>query len=540
MKSADVLTAFLELYDVGRIKEKLIKNTADNKRGFEMGGKTPANMMLYGTPVKLLDGGPTEKLYEGFLDSGYARRCFFCFIDTHRLHVLSVDERMAILGNNTHDSVLEDANAQLTLLADASNANTTVGMAEAVFRELMTYQVHCEQRAMDMPEHDDMSRAEMIHRYFKCVKLAGALAFFDSTMEITMSQLHGAIKATEESGNAFHKMRNRERDYVRLAKYIASTDRRVTHVDIGEDLSFYPSSGPKRTELISLSMAWAHKNSVVIKKHFIDSIEMFSGSMPKVTNLDELIISHGSHQAYGYTNDLAPWTKMDRMLGVNGYNWVNHFLNEGHRADDDVMQGFNIVVLDVDSGDVPVSTAELLLTDYEYILHTTKSSTDVKPRYRIIMPMSHTLEMDKAEYGQFMENLFDWFPIGVDRAAKDRCRKWATCASGTVITNQGKLLDPLVFIPKTKKDEQIKAQRKEFRSMDGIERWFITNTGDGNRNNNMMRYAFMLADSGKDLLEVQEAIKSLNGKMADSLSEDELTDTIFKSLARKFIKARNE
>ena len=55
--SVDVLTLFLELYDQGIVKQKLTKNTAENQRGEELDGKTPTNMLLFGTPAKLLDGG---------------------------------------------------------------------------------------------------------------------------------------------------------------------------------------------------------------------------------------------------------------------------------------------------------------------------------------------------------------------------------------------------------------------------------------------------------------------------------------------------
>ncbi|MGY8716152.1 MAG: DUF3987 domain-containing protein, partial [Candidatus Poseidoniales archaeon] len=75
--NTDVLNSFLELYDVGKIKAKLIKNTAENLRSEEIDGKTPTNMMLYGTPSKLMNGGKTEEEYLSMLDTGYARRCLF-------------------------------------------------------------------------------------------------------------------------------------------------------------------------------------------------------------------------------------------------------------------------------------------------------------------------------------------------------------------------------------------------------------------------------------------------------------------------------
>src|SRR5690606_20262219 len=44
--STDVLTLFLELYDQGIVKQKLVKNTAENQRGEQIDGKTPTNMLL--------------------------------------------------------------------------------------------------------------------------------------------------------------------------------------------------------------------------------------------------------------------------------------------------------------------------------------------------------------------------------------------------------------------------------------------------------------------------------------------------------------
>src|SRR5690606_13918184 len=81
--NSEVLTTFLELYDVGRIKQKLIKNTNENLRHEEIIGRTPTNMMLFGTPSRLLDGGKVEDEFYLMLDTGYARRCFFSYAKKH-------------------------------------------------------------------------------------------------------------------------------------------------------------------------------------------------------------------------------------------------------------------------------------------------------------------------------------------------------------------------------------------------------------------------------------------------------------------------
>ncbi|PIZ55360.1 DUF3987 domain-containing protein, partial [Candidatus Uhrbacteria bacterium CG_4_10_14_0_2_um_filter_41_7] len=71
LSNSDVLSTFLELFDVGKIKQKLTKNTKDNVRSEEIEGGTPTNLLLFGTPSKLLNGGKTEEEFYSFLETGY-------------------------------------------------------------------------------------------------------------------------------------------------------------------------------------------------------------------------------------------------------------------------------------------------------------------------------------------------------------------------------------------------------------------------------------------------------------------------------------
>ena len=94
--NVDVLNTFLELYDIGLIKQKLIKNTAENIRSEELPGNTPTNLMMFGTPTKLLDGGRVEEEFKQFLETGYARRLLFGYtVDSHRTKYASPEERYA-------------------------------------------------------------------------------------------------------------------------------------------------------------------------------------------------------------------------------------------------------------------------------------------------------------------------------------------------------------------------------------------------------------------------------------------------------------
>ena len=94
--NVDLLNAFLELYDVVLIKQKLIKNTQESVRSEELPGSTPTNLMMFGTPTKLLDGGRTEEEFKEFLETGYARRLLFGYTtESHRTKYASAQERYA-------------------------------------------------------------------------------------------------------------------------------------------------------------------------------------------------------------------------------------------------------------------------------------------------------------------------------------------------------------------------------------------------------------------------------------------------------------
>ncbi|MDD0675355.1 hypothetical protein PS002_23370, partial [Shigella sonnei] len=78
-------------------------------------------------------------------------------------------------------------------------------------------------------------------------------------------------------------------------------------------------------------------------------------------------------------------------------------------------------------------------------------------------------------------------------------------------------------------------QLKDQSQLDNLERWVMNNTGDGNRNNMLLRYAMLLADSGFSFQDIKDKTIKLNDKLADKLSEIELSSTIFHTLANKLV-----
>lgn len=537
--NVDVLNAYLELYDQGIIKNKLTKNTAENTRGEEIDGKTPTNLLLFGTPAKLFDGGQTEDQFYSFLETGYARRCIFGLgVQMRKAFHTQTPEEMYARSIKTDNSATITKYSQLFHgLADPAVFGWKLAVSDEVGITLLRYKIACERAAEEMPDHKEVQKSEISHRYFRALKLAGAYAFIDQSIEIEIHHLLQAILLIEESGQAFQSILKREKTYVKLAKYIAGTENEVTHADLNEALPFYKSGTAARNEMMMMAMAWGYKQHIIIKKRFEDGIEFFKGETLEITNLDEVRISYSDNWAYNYQNEIVPFTELHNLTQEPGMHWTNHHFRNGHRAEENGVPGFNLLVIDVDKG-ISLSMAHELMRDYKFLTYTTKRHTEEANRFRLILPINYTLYLDSEEYKEFMVNVLSWLPFECDESTIQRARKWESCDKGSYHYNfEGDMVDALAFIPKTTKNEQWKLNNATVQSLDNLERWFAQRMESGNRNNQMLKFALALVDSGMDFLSISQQIKSFNEKLANRLSEDEINSTILQTVSKKMSKS---
>lgn len=538
LNSTEVLTVFLELYDQGKTKLKLTKQSADNQRGEDIDGKTPANMLLFGAPSKLLDGSNTEEQFWAFMETGYARRCLFAFGEQKdRVNSdLSPAEIYTKLIQPSNNAATFKWSNHFHRLADPAMFKWRMEVPDDVAIQLLTYKIDCERRAEKMPQHDEIRKAEMGHRYFKSLKIAGALAFVDESSEIEMDHLMSAILLVEESGQSFNRIMNREKSYVRLARYIADVASEVTQSDLVESLPFYSGSNAKRNEMMTLATAWGYRNHILIKKSFIDGIEFFKGETLKETNLDEVTISYSDNFAYNYANEKVPFDQLHTLAQAPDMHWANHHFRNGHRHDENAIPGFNLIVVDCD-GEVSLDVVHDLLKDYKFLTYTTKRHTAEVNRFRLILPTNYHLELDQEEYREFMNSVMAWLPFKTDQAANQRAKKWMTCENSQVHYNDGQLFDVLDFIPKTSRNEAHKKEFQALESLDNLERWFAQRMASGNRNNQLIKFALALVDGGMNFVQVSAQVHAFNAKLNDSLSEEEIENTILVTVAKKLQKS---
>ena len=538
INSKEITDIYLELWD-GAVKSKLIKNTADNVRNEEIFGKTPTNMIGFGTPDAVYDGGATEKMMQQMLITGYARRCFFGYSDITFSSELTLDQRLDQLMDTTSDTDLYSISQQLEKLADPLMHKFTVEIPADVLKEVLAYQMECERRTALLRKSDGIRRAELRGRHFKTIKFAGALAFLDIASVMTSAHWRAAVRIAEESGIAFSKMVSQDPPHARLAKFLADYKEPATMADLLQELPFFPKASNQQKDLINLAIAWGHKDGIIIKKKITDDILTLQGEALEKTDLTKLIVSHSNHIAYDYCNGIGEWKEFKDLVLMKGtidglYHWCNHHFIDGHRTLANTVQGFNTIVLDID-GTCRLELAQEILKKFEYLIYTTKRHSESEHRYRVILPMSHTLKLSIEEYKEFMDNILEFLPFEVDTGVKESNKKWLTNPTGTVYENHGELFDVISFIPRTRKNDVRKQQIIDMGNMDGLERFFYQEAQEGNRNNTISRYGFALVDAGYDANGIREKIIAFNAKLSNPLPEDELEDTVINSSIKKYL-----
>lgn len=535
LSSTEMLNVYLELYDKGLTKLKLIKASGDQQRATVQYGSTPANMLLFGTPVKLLDGAEIENAFYSFLEIGFARRCLFGTgaRDTSIYENLSAEEIYDHVTNAKNDEILAKWRNKFEGLADKKNFHFKTVFTKERLIQLIDYEKLCAEYAASLSDLEEIKRTEALHRSFKARKLAGIFSFIDGEEEISEENLKRAILLVEESADNLNNILHREKSYMKLARFIGESKGELTQADLMEALPFYKGGIGTKKELMDMAIAWGYKQRIIITRKIQDNIEFFSGEKLEDTDLSKLILSMGQTFADGYRNCRIPFSDLHKLGQTQGWHWVNHHLTNGHRDDAHIIEGFNLIVLDIDNS-ISIESFKKVFHEYKYVLYETKRSTPEENRFRVIIPISHVLKFDTETYRQFIRNILSWLPFTVDESVEQRAKKWLTSDKSVYVNEEGKVLDILRFIPNTSRNDEYVAGYEKIKNLDNVERWFYDRISFGNRNNELMKYAFFLGDDGMPLDQLKKRVLSFNKKLKASLSDEEIKQTIFKTLEKRY------
>lgn len=533
----DMLALFLELFDVGQAKTKLLKNTNENSRDKDFDGQVPTNLLMFGTPARLLDGGVTEDLFYQLLDTGYARRCFFALGERKvSPDFLNQDPTQLYLRQieAMEDSKLKNLSNYFTKFASREFYNKVITTPPEVEILLDRYRLDLMSRIEKLKESDFIERSELENRYGKTLKLAAVFAFIRGDDQIDEDDLLEAIQIAEDSGEDLHAILNQDKGYMKVARFIKNSTEPVTNTDILESFNWF--KGNKVKETITNAYSWGIKNNILITKKVLHDVDFYSHVNLEPTDLNELILSASTERAQGYESLTVKFNELHALTKIPNINICNHTFRDNYRDNNHCEPEVNCMVFDVDGG-TQIESFRDIFAKYKFFLHTTKSSTEEKNRFRVYVPLKYKLSLDVKEYKAFMANVMSFVPFRFDEMSCTPAQAWASCATGKCfIHTDGELFDPLPFIEGTvqnlTRQEQVKANKSA--KLDRVEAWFLKEMDIGNRNNLLLRYGLLLLDKGLTPKEIEKAVLSLNRKQTTPLDEAEIKSTIFVTINRRF------
>lgn len=526
-KFKEVLTVLLEAYDVGKAKDKLIKIDSNSASG-----KIPSTLFMFGSPTSLLNGSKEENDFFAMLRQGYARRMFFSYIKDYSSK--SKETAKDIL-NRSRISQVEESEL-LSYFQDIATRdwhNKTITATDDIWEQVIQYKIDCEEEALKYKEHEDIQKFELSHRYWKVLKVMGLLAIADKRDYIKLQDFQDAKLIATQSGSHFLDIVNREPNYVRLFNFMSDMGKKLTEADLYEHLYFYSNSNQSaRKDMRNLASAYAYNQNGFIRETIKNGVTFYEAEVMKKTDLDKIKLSYSTDITYNYENVEVKWEELKQFFITDGLHYTVHHFKDGHRNSENLIEGFNLLVLDIDDG-LSIDMVRSILNDYTYYIYTTKRHTKDKHRFRVVMPLSNIVKLNDKDYKSFMENIFAWLPFDVDSATKDCSRKWL-CNAGESYSNSGIMLDPTDFIPDTSNQKEHTRKLENLSNLDNLEKFFVSQIDDGlGRNNILLKFALMLVDGGLSYENIEDRVLSLNDKLETSISVQEIMSTVMKTVRRK-------
>lgn len=228
----------------------------------------------------------------------------------------------------------------------------------------------------------------------------------------------------------------------------------------------------------------------------------------------------------GAWSDLAAWLAMPRAADTaDGWSPI---VSRGDRRKADAVEQIHAVVLDVDTGDVPLERLRAALEGVRAVVHTTRSSTPAHPRWRVVVAVERP--MTPAEHAATWTALRDRMHahgIAIDEVTRDPARLWfapRAPAEGEYVALEIEGEPHPVTIPPSASPYARAALRGE------VER--VQSARNGERNAALNRAAYSLGQivAAGDLAEHEVRAELADAARAVGLDADETRATIASGL----------
>ena len=379
---------------------------------------------------------------------------------------------------------------------------------------------------------------------YKTLKLAGIICTADHRVTITSKDLQEALSYDYRAFKMATNFCTLEHPHIRAYQKLQKTS--LYENELVEN-GLLPAAKNQRKDTIELveQLAYTKNKRLVIagskvKKLSIEELEinkldkMVIATSSKISKKPEMEIDFNSQEVPFFGSGMTVEALV--TSSIQSY-CLNHFEStdkapNGHRKKEYVIPGQNMIAWDIDEG-MTVDEMEFILSNYVYILYTTKSHQKEKngiicDRFRVIMPTKTMFYVNPEEHKGLYENISSVLGIpSYDVATRNQGRLWFTSPTAKVIIkDSGELLDVRCCIPDTETANKIIPNLENLqaptdddelaRRIYGMQKHTIISGVGGNRNNSIYALAKFLEQHGGDINICHETNQMLMEPLPDN------------------------
>lgn len=539
MSMSEIITKLKSTWDTG-ISEGQV-NVSNGGEAYFLVQDLCVNALLFGAPAPFeLVPAKKDKLLEAYV-SGMARRSFIYHNDKYKK-----SENRNFDFEKKDSAFYEELDKYIKELKYFINNTEKIHYPQNIRDKLLEYDAEkeLERERSSSPIAEDLGSPKKIE------KLLGIIATLDLEDTINEEHLKFAIEFTEALDKTAEDTVEIKPAYMRIyneiekRSYAARTDivKAIKDVTV-KDLDSQMILVQEHANILGNSL---------IKKDY-DGIVKYKIEKLSSTNLDKVIISvnldPSNTQPQGFSRNTGTFKGLYKIVNSEYRYSAGTFKNE-YINDENYLQEQNLFIIDIDDG-LTIKEAKQLFSQMTYLIATTRSHQKPKKkgnemitcdRFRIILPTMSTFHLDYKRYSDMYMNVLN--SLGIDEADK-KCRnasRWYYGnPNGEYWYNEGQLLDIRSFIPDSAEHKEAAASVNKYETststaptsirVDAAIRWFLSNTTNGNRNDNLFLLAILLKK------EIQEDdwegwTRRANSCLSSPLSESDM-NTIIRSVSKR-------
>lgn len=546
LKSSDfeqVLNMLTESWQEGSNASRSFKSYMSPKINF-----VPANCLLYSSPEGFRNEG--NKQFQGFVDNlsnGMARRSYVVFDESDvQAEAEPTVESLQLYSENIKLAKQKSQDMSEYLSNIVLNCPRSIDFTVDAELVVKKYEIANKNIVAASPLMKNAVKAEMLSRAYKIRRLAGLYALYDGSSEVSIENVNDAIEWAESLSKDLIIALNAETIAEKIFDYLDKVEKYSSQTDV---MKYYKMSAKDFKENIDEVYTVAYDNGSTMQSKIFDKeakVIKYNLIKGELTESDQMICSTSDSMSDDFIPQKVGYKNLpDLVMGKYGKNYSAGLFLNNKRNKDNYIKRQNLIIFDVDEG-MSIEDAQLFLSQYKGFIATTRNHMKEKngkvlERFRIVLVSKYIFNLDHEEYKNTITNFALLHSLTVDFPVIEPSRLYYSNPNSEITHLEGEeLIDLRAYIPETKevattkKSIELAEQYDGNENINGFDKYFLMQTSQGNRNNNLVKYGFaLITKKNLDFESAKAKVLGLNSMLADPLSESELERTVFKSMARK-------